>query len=138
MYLVMLITVSVLMLLRPKTSVKKPSTWRHTPPGHVTGSHLCLPATGAQTDLTRPDGGDDEAAVLEHVEDLDDASRVTEDGDAGVRHGQVKGQEVRWLQGRALAQQHEEDHRVPEPGQPACPRTGEGHAQVDTQVCTHR
>lgn len=33
MYLVTLITVKVLMLARPKSSVKKPSTWRQTERG---------------------------------------------------------------------------------------------------------
>ena len=106
-----------------------------------TGSHLCpvsghLPATDTQPDLTGPDGGDDEAAVMEHVEDLYDASRVSEDGDAGVRHGEVKGQEVCGLQGRPLPDQDKEDDGVPEPGQPACKKQTHTHSQIHTQAQT--
>lgn len=48
--------------------------------------------------LAGPDGGDEVAAVLEDIEDLYDASGVAKHGDAGVRHGQVKGQVVGGLQ----------------------------------------
>ncbi len=68
--------------------------------------------------LAGPDGGDEVAAVLEDIEDLDDASRVAEDGDAGVGDGQVKGQVVCGLQGGSLSVQNEEDDAVPKPGQP--------------------
>lgn len=68
--------------------------------------------------LAGPDGGDEIVTVLEDVEDLDDASGVSEHRDARIRHGQVKGQVVSGLQGGSLSVQDEEHDAVPEPGQP--------------------
>lgn len=68
--------------------------------------------------LAGPDGGDEIVAVLEDVEDLDDASGVSEHRDARIRYGQVKGQVVSGLQGGSLSVQDEEHDAVPEPGQP--------------------
>lgn len=77
--------------------------------------------TGEKTlDLAGPDGGDEVSAVLEDIEDLYDASGVAEHGDAGVGHGQVKGQVVGGLQRCLLPEQDEEHNAVPEPGQPPC------------------
>lgn len=75
--------------------------------------------------LAGPDGRDEVSAVLEHIEDLYDASRVAKHGDAGVGHGQVKGQVVCGLQRCLLPEQDEEHNAVPEPGQPPC-RSGQG------------
>lgn len=98
-----------------------------------------------ETHLTRPDGRDDEAVVLEDVEDLDDASGVSKDGDAGVGHGEVKGQVVGGLQGRPLSVEDEQNHRVPQPGQPAwrttktCSGTGDSSrpGPTETHTWTH-
>lgn len=72
----------------------------------------------SQVYLAGPDRGDEIATVLEDVEDLDDASGVAEDGDAGVGDGEVKGQVVGGLQGGSLSVQDEEDDAVSEPRQP--------------------
>lgn len=75
--------------------------------------------TGEKTPyLAGPDGGDEVAAVLEDIKDLYDASGVAKHGDAGVRHGQVKGQVVGGLQCGLLPEQDEENNAVPKPGQP--------------------
>lgn len=68
--------------------------------------------------LAGPDGGDEVSAVLEDVEDLDDASGVAKDRDTGIRNGQVKGQVVCGLQRGSLSIQHEQDDAVSKPGQP--------------------
>lgn len=70
--------------------------------------------------LAGPDGGDEVAAVLEDIEDLYDASGVAKHGDAGIGHGQVKGQVVGGLQSGLLPEQNEEHNAVPKPGQPPC------------------
>ena len=88
--------------------------------------NLCRPANVGgkvisgvpQVYLAGPDGGDDVAAVLEDVEDLNDASGVAEHRDAGVGDGQVKGQVVGGLQGGSLSVKDEEDDAVSKPGQP--------------------
>lgn len=68
--------------------------------------------------LAGPERGDEVAAVLEDIKDLYDASGVAKHGDAGVRHGQVKGQVVGGLQCGLLPEQDEEHNAVPEPGEP--------------------
>ena len=65
--------------------------------------------------LACPNGGDQIAVVLKNVEDLDDPAGVAEYRDASVRDGQVKGQIVGGLQGRALLDQNEEYNTVAEP-----------------------
>lgn len=45
-----------------------------------------------------PDGGDQVATVLEHIEDLNDSSGISKHRDTGIRYSKIEGQVVCGLQ----------------------------------------
>lgn len=58
------------------------------------------------------------SVILKHVEDLEDATGVSEHSDAGIWYGQVKSEVICGLKCRPLLKQDEDDYTVSKPGQP--------------------
>lgn len=70
--------------------------------------------------LAGPHWGDEISVILKHIEDLKDATRVSEHWDAGVWYGQVQSEVIYGLQSSSLLKQHKDHYTVSKPWQPAC------------------